>query len=61
MTQMCPMRYNGKWDCIEDRCAWWDKETNQCAIFVLAKATQLIENKKMQRIKIEKNDWGKDI
>jgi hypothetical protein len=60
---MCPMRSGsngGTWDCRETACAWWDKTTNQCAIFILAQAVKRIENKRIQAINIEK-EWGKDI
>ena len=51
---MCPMRNGpsgGIWDCKEAVCAWWNKETKQCAIVILAQAAKTIENK---RILIEK-------
>jgi hypothetical protein len=47
--------------CVEEYCAWWDKETNMCAIPLLAKATVKQENKRVQTVTIERNDWGKDI
>ena len=50
----------GVWDCKETACAWWDKETKQCAIFILAQSAKAIENKRVQKISIEK-EWGKDI
>ena len=55
---ICPMRSGsngGIWDCKETACAWWDKTTNRCAIFILAQAVKKIEDKKVQIISIEKN------
>ena len=60
---MCPMRSGsngGTWDCKEATCAWWDKTTHQCAVFVLAQAVKMMEDKKVSRVKIEK-EWGADI
>lgn len=60
---ICPMRSGsngGVWDCKETACAWWDKETKQCAIFILAQSAKAIENKRVQTIRVEKG-WGKDI
>ena len=60
---ICPMRSGsngGTWDCKATACAWWDKETDQCAIFIFAQAVKKIEGKRVQTINIEK-EWGKDI
>ena len=60
---ICPMRNGsngGIWDCKETACAWWDKETKQCAITIIAQSAKAIENKRVQTISIEK-EWGKDI
>lgn len=60
---ICPMRNGsngGVWDCKGAACAWWDKETHQCAVFILAQAVKMMEGKKISTVKIEK-EWGADI
>ena len=41
---LCPMSFNippdkecpGTFDCIQERCAWWNVESQKCAMVVLA-------------------------
>ena len=43
-TILCPMSFNippdkecpGTFDCIQERCAWWNVESQKCAMAVLA-------------------------
>ncbi|MBQ4121532.1 MAG: hypothetical protein IJD35_05915 [Clostridia bacterium] len=41
---LCPMSFNippdkecpGTFDCIQERCGWWNEEAQKCAMAVLA-------------------------
>jgi len=42
--KICPLRMNfyipGTNECIEDKCAWWDKEYSACTIHATSRALQ---------------------
>lgn len=52
----CPMITNqfGQGTCTEYHCAWWND--SECAIKTIAKNCN-----NTKTVKIERDDWGKDI
>ena len=55
----CPIatnQYGHMTGCEENHCAWWNIQKNECAILTLAKNCN-----NTKTVKIEKDDWGKDI